>query len=89
MNRIVKHITEGVAQRHGVTVDEILGRTLRYKVAHARHEAFYMVRQFDPDFYSYPLIGAQFQRDHSTIIMGIRSHLRREAKSEPQQRKAA
>lgn len=77
MNRVVRNITEGVALRHGITVEDIISRKHHKKWGPARHEAFYMVRQFDPKFYSYPLIGLQFERDHSTILMGVRSHLAR------------
>ncbi len=79
MNPTARHITEGAAQRHGVTVEEILSGDRTKRVSHARQEAYYQVRQFDPDFYSYPNVAKQFGRTHAAVIYGIRRHLERAA----------
>lgn len=90
MNRVVRQIVQAVADKHDVTVNRILSYDGRAEYTRARHEAWHLIREHNPTLYTYPHIARQMNRmDHTTIMMGIRSHLRREAKAEPQNRKAA
>lgn len=78
MNRVVRHITEGVAERHGVAFEDIVGCSRLMLHSRARQEAYYQVRQFDPEFYSFPQIARQFKRHHATVIYGINKHAERQ-----------
>ena len=66
-----------VADRHGVTVDELTGpRRLRH-IVRARHEAMAETWRRTP--LSKCEIGRRMGgRDHATVIHGIRAHLARE-----------
>jgi chromosomal replication initiation ATPase DnaA len=54
-----------------VTVKELRSVERRAKTSHARHLAFFLCRQLSP-VPSYPSIAAAFNRDHSTVIAGVR-----------------
>jgi len=69
-------ILDSVAQAFGVSVREIMGKTRERPVARARQAAYYLCREFTS--LSYPRIGAKFNRDHSTVMYGVKQvgHLR-------------
>ena len=50
---------------------EIWGRTRSREYARPRHLAMFLTRELNPDM-SLPEIGRRFDRDHSTVLMGIR-----------------
>lgn len=80
-----REIAETVAAKHGLTLKELFEPTHRWRISHARQEAFalcYARRdlsrgQFDP--YSLPAIGRYFRRDHTTVLWGVRAYARRQA----------
>lgn len=61
-----------VARKHGVTLEALIAKHDRRGLADARYEAWYVVRFFSDA--SLPMMGAWFDRDHSTILNGIRRH---------------
>lgn len=75
-------IIETVAEKHGMSVDEIMSRSRKDRIVAARHEAFYLLREAG---YSYPQIGRFFGgMDHTTALHGAVKHeakLKRESES--------
>ena len=67
--RFAEEITQGVAERHGVPVEFILGRGRGKFVVRARHEAMALCYEFG---YSTIDLGRYFKRDHTTILHAIR-----------------
>lgn len=65
-------IIETTAEKHGLTVDEIMARSRKNNIVAARHEAFYLLRQAG---YSCPQIGRFFGgMDHTTALHGALKH---------------
>lgn len=78
----MKAIATDVAERHGLTVEDLRGDERRQGVSRPRQEAMWMMRQVKwadgTNRYSYPRIGRFLGgRDHSTIIAGERRHILR------------
>jgi chromosomal replication initiation ATPase DnaA len=67
-----------IAERHHVALAEVLGRRRHHPIACARHELWAYAYEIIP---SYPLLGEIFDRDHSTILCGVRVHRERIAPS--------
>jgi chromosomal replication initiation ATPase DnaA len=64
-----------VARRHGLTPKIILGRCRVQKAAHARQEAMALI--YETGQVSLPWIGRKFNRDHTTVLHGVRAHAAR------------
>ncbi|HDI11957.1 MAG TPA: chromosomal replication initiator protein DnaA [Candidatus Acetothermia bacterium] len=63
----VEVIKQEVAERYGLTVEELEGPSRRKDIAHARQVAIYLARELTSS--SFPALGAAFGgRDHSTIM---------------------
>lgn len=69
-----QRIIASVADKHGLTVADLRGRSQRYRIAHARQEAFFELMRHG---YSSPLIGSWFGRDHTTVLHGVCAHRNR------------
>ncbi|MGH8748832.1 MAG: helix-turn-helix domain-containing protein [Burkholderiales bacterium] len=71
-------IQAAVAQRHGMTVDELRGRCREPKFLAARR-ALYRALRDAPAHWSYPEIGAFVGRHHTTVMsaLGATSRARR------------
>ena len=64
-------IIREVAERHGVTLADVLGHCRERRVMRARHEAVLAVRQARPRM-SLPELGRVFGgRDHTTILNSL------------------
>lgn len=61
----------------GVTRADICGRSRMQSAAHARAEVWFLMRTFPERAYSSTEIGAIFDRDHTTVLTGIKGHIRR------------
>lgn len=68
-------IIEGVARRHGFTIAILQSATQVRRIAHARQEAMYHLRQAGR--WSLPQIGSVLNRHHTTVLTGVRRHLAR------------
>lgn len=65
-----------IARKHAVTLSEIMGPERGHSsVTDARLECYYLLRERG---WSYPRIGALFDRDHATVMEGVKSHVKRE-----------
>lgn len=62
-----------VADAYGVSVAEIMGRSMLRKITGARQAAFYEIQRLRP-WLSLKQIARIFSRDHSSVLHGIRAH---------------
>lgn len=62
---------EAIAERRGVPMSLIMSDRRYSKVARARWEMWAMLRD---DGWSLPRIAAFFDRDHTTVLHGIKAH---------------
>lgn len=74
-----KRILAEVAIEHGIPPALILGKQRQRLIMAARHHAMYRMSQ-ETDM-SLAEIGRHMGRDHTTVISGIKAHLRRQAGS--------
>lgn len=76
MSPRVKAILQEVANDHGVTVSDLLGRERRQWASVPRFDAMRRLRALrnrDGGLaLSLPALGAVFKRDHTTILVGLR-----------------
>jgi chromosomal replication initiation ATPase DnaA len=68
---LLHHITEAVAISHGVTLSDIMGRCKEKRIVWPRKCAYKRCR--DVTKFSLPVLAHFFDRDHATILHGIRS----------------
>lgn len=74
---VAGELLQSVADKHRVTVSDLKGRSRRRDIGHARQEAMTTVR--DVLGWSLPRIGRLLgNRDHTTILEGIKQHRARE-----------
>jgi len=66
-----------ICRARGVLVHDVCGRGRSRSVSAARHEAWWRIRHHPARCYSLSDIGRLFDRDHSTILCGLRAHDRR------------
>jgi len=75
---ISTRIIREVAEAHGLTPSDIIGRERTRPYSRARHEAMwrlYQVRLVDGRRrYSFPMLGRIFGRDHTVCLHGVRRH---------------
>jgi chromosomal replication initiation ATPase DnaA len=75
---ITRGIIREVAQKHGLTVAEMMIRSRKQRIAHARQEAYFRIRTERK--YTLHQVAAIFgDLDHATVIYGVRAHARRMA----------
>lgn len=67
-----KTITKEVADKHGVSVENMLSPSRWKELVAARGEAYYRIRR--ETTMSLPQIGRCFKRDHTSILNGINQH---------------
>lgn len=81
-----RQIVARVAGLRGLRPEDLYGTSTIRRVAHARQEAMWEMRKWKrangTHYYSLPRIGTQLQRDHSTVLHGIRRHEERLANGE-------
>lgn len=59
------------SMKHGVPVKDIFAPTRQARIVAARRDAWRLARAAG---WTFPEIGRAFNRDHSTIIQGLRDH---------------
>lgn len=73
----IRSLVETVAQRHGFTAHDLMspqGKGSRLRpMAHARQEAMWVVMNAYPAM-SRVRCGKLFNRDHTTVLHGVRKH---------------
>lgn len=70
-----KDIVRGVAERHGLTLEDLIGDRRTRNVAYPRHEAMWAL--YETGRYTTTQIGRWFGRDHSSVCYAIREHQKR------------
>lgn len=70
-----RRIVQEVAAQHDLTPEDLTGPRSRRTESRARHEAMWRIRR--ETRLSYPQIGRFFNRDHTTVINGVRRHEQR------------
>jgi chromosomal replication initiator protein len=72
----IASIIRATAAKHGLTTTDLVGRSRAlHTVIPARQEAMYLCANDTP--YGMPEIGKAFDRDHTTVLHGIRKHCER------------
>lgn len=71
---VIRQIIEAVAAEADVPVAHILGRRLDRKTVQARQLAMYVAVRAG---HSLPKVGEVFNRDHTTVLHGVRAEERR------------
>lgn len=71
----MREIATEVAARHSLTLGDLSGRSTCRHIAVARQEAMWEV--WTATNFSFPRIGAFFNRDHTTVLHNVRVHARR------------
>jgi hypothetical protein len=69
------HIMEIAAKRHGLNINDLRCHTRIPELIVARQEAMYQCARLT--VLSYSAIGRLFGRDHTTIMHGVRAHIKR------------
>lgn len=83
--RRVRAIVDDICARYDCTPLDLASASRQQKLAHARQEAFYRVQEVTG--WSLPRIGRYFgDRDHTTVLHGIRAHKARMAQKAEQAR---
>src|ERR1700730_10946094 len=67
-----RSLVEQVAREYGTTFDAILSMERTDKIVRARQDAMFRLRR--EEGCSSSLIGRLMQRDHSTVLHGVRAH---------------
>jgi hypothetical protein len=70
-------IIQAVADKHKVTVSDIMGRDRHKQINEPRQEAMYEVL-IQRRHLTYPDIGRIFGRDHTTVISNVKAHCKRQ-----------
>ena len=76
-------VVDDVCRSRRVTREELCGRGRTKAVASARRELWWRLRHHPDLSFSYEEIGRLFDRDHATVISGVRAHERARAAVEP------
>jgi chromosomal replication initiation ATPase DnaA len=73
--RSASAIIKEVADKHDLTVDQMMQRNRKRRLAWARHEAF--DRLYREKKASLPIIADMFGFDHTSVLYGIWAHRKR------------
>lgn len=69
---MIEREIERIANKHGVTIEEIHGERRIRRVAHARQEIYFeLYTHFE---LSFPRVGKIMNKDHSTVLFGVKEH---------------
>lgn len=75
--KTVEGVIKDVADKHNITVEQIMSRDKKRKFAWPRHEAF--DRLYSETRTSLPVIADKFGIDHTSALYGIWAHRKRKA----------
>lgn len=79
---LMADIVKEVAAKHRITVANLIGQSRRYEFSRPRQEAYYRAFVECPH-QSYLQIAAFMNRDHTTVLFGVRKHCKRVGISYP------
>lgn len=69
-------VLDRVCARRGFSRDELCGRLRTRALSRARHELWCLILDHPERYYSHNEIGRLVERDHTTVLAGIRAHRR-------------
>lgn len=72
MRVTMRQIATEVAQRHGLTLEDLRGPNAAQAYARPRWEAMAIIRE--KTAFSLPQIGRFFNRDHTSVFHGLQRH---------------
>jgi chromosomal replication initiation ATPase DnaA len=81
--RDLLELVDEVCRARRITREELCGRGRTKAVASARRELWWRLRHHQELSFSYEEIGRLFDRDHATVISGVRAHERSRGAVEP------
>lgn len=64
-----------VAAKHGVPIELLIGTSCSKRIAHIRHEAYWVC--YFKLGHSYTSIGRVFRKDHASVIYGVKKYQER------------
>ena len=67
-------LLEEVCARHNVRSFDVMRKCNEARVVRARNELAYLLRQSDPQKWSYPAIGRYLGKHHTTMIYAVNQH---------------
>jgi chromosomal replication initiation ATPase DnaA len=67
-------LLEEVCLRHNVRSFDVMRKCNESRVVRARNELAYLLRQGDPQKWSYPAIGRYLGKHHTTIMYAVQQH---------------
>ncbi len=67
---------DAICRLRNVTREEICGRGRTKAISAARHELWWHLRHHPSFKFSYDELGRLFDRNHSTVLQGVRAHQR-------------
>lgn len=70
--RLVTRIQQTVAEAHGISVEDLVSKSRKQELVYSRFIAFYFCRNLTN--LCLADIGKAFNRDHATVLHGVRSH---------------
>lgn len=74
MRKTVHEVLVEVADKYGLTVNDLKGNSRFHRVSHPRQEAYYQIFTQCPHI-SYPDMGRRIGgRDHTTCLSGVKAH---------------
>ncbi|MBX3228038.1 MAG: hypothetical protein KIT84_27565 [Labilithrix sp.] len=73
IDRDLTELLDDVCRRHHVTRDDVCGRGRTRAVSAARQELWWRLRNHPTTAFSYLEIGRLFDRNHTTVLFGVRA----------------
>lgn len=80
MTPFLEKVCDAVGERYGFSIGELIGDGRCEQIVAARRLIWAIARWHKPEFYTCSQLGREFNRDHSTIIIGWRRHGRKPLK---------
>jgi chromosomal replication initiation ATPase DnaA len=72
--RSASRLLAEVCARHNVRSFDVMRKCNEARVVRARNEMAYLLRQSDPQKWSYPAIGRYLGKHHTTMIYAVNQH---------------
>lgn len=66
-----------ICRSYATTLEDVCGPSRTQNVVRARHAIWCHLRHREGSVFSYPELGNLFERDHTTVMAGVRTHLAR------------
>lgn len=71
LERLAQYLVPAVCEEFGVTSAALMSKRQDRMVSRPRKYAWWVLRHHPDGMFSYPVIGAYFNRDHTTVMHGV------------------